>query len=95
MEEEDDDIYSSERMTDYHSSALAEEEGEEKFGWTGPHATGEPRRERGGRGAEVHLLCGVSAENWSLSSAFSLLKRALGLQKVSTVLQSEVASCGY
>ena len=50
-------------------------------------------REEGG--AEVHLLCGVSAENWSLSSAFSLLKRALGLQKVSTVLQSEVASCGY
>ena len=45
LEEDDDDIYGAERMTDYHSSALAEEEGEEQFGWTGPHATGELRRE--------------------------------------------------
>ena len=51
LEEEDDDIYSSERMTDYHSSALAEEEGEEKFGWTGPHATGEPHT--GDEGSEA------------------------------------------
>ncbi len=49
-------------------------------------------REEGG--AEVHLLCAVSAENWSLSSAFNLLKRALGLQKVSTVLQSEWLAVG-
>lgn len=94
LEEEDDDIYGAERITDYHSSALAEEEGEEQFGWTGPHATGELRREgrRESRLRSIHV-CVVSAETWSLSTAFSQLKRALGLQKVSIMLLCEVVTC--
>ena len=41
-EEDDEDVYASENITDYNLATVGEGEleREEKFGWTGPHSTG-------------------------------------------------------
>ena len=39
LEEEDEDIYATEKVTSYDFGGLSDHK-EEKFGWTGPHSSG-------------------------------------------------------